>query len=192
MKKRIIQFLVLILTWLLIHTIYITIDGLSDTAQKADCILILGNKINEDGTLSGRLQSRVDKGLKLYEQKFSNKIIVSGGLGKEGYYEAREMKKYLIAKGVDPINIIMDDKGLTTYETMINYLPIAKQNRFNSVIIVSQFYHISRSKAMLRSLGIKNIYTAHSSYFEIRDFYSVVREFVAHYWWLGKTFFRNF
>ncbi len=177
------KFLLLILAWILIHTIFITLDGLNDSIEKADCILILGNQIKDDGTLSDRLQSRVDKGLELYKQNFSNKIIVSGGLGKEGYYEAREMKKYLISKGADSTDIIMDDRGLTTYETMINYSSIAKQNQFNSVIIVSQFYHISRSRSMLKSLGTTSIYTAHSSYFEWRDFYSLVREFFAYYWW---------
>ena len=175
------QLLVLFLLWLLIHSIIITIDGLNDYLKKADCILILGNTVNQDGTLSHRLQSRVDKGYELYENKIASKIIVSGGLGKEGYYEAREMKKYLLSKGVNEHDIIMDDEGLTTYETMLNYVPIAKEHHFNSVIIVSQFYHLTRSRKMIKSLGVKNIYTAHSNYFELRDFYSVLREFVAYY-----------
>jgi vancomycin permeability regulator SanA len=181
MKRRSMQLLVLFLLWLLIHSIIITIDGLNDNIKKADCILILGNTVNKDGTLSHRLQSRVDKGYELYAKKIAPKIIVSGGLGKEGYYEALEMKKYLLRKGVNDYNIIMDDEGLTTYETMVNYVPIAKENNFNSVIVVSQFYHLTRSRKMIKSLGVKNVYTAHSNYFEARDFYSVLREFVAYY-----------
>ena len=189
--KKLKYLLLLFITWIFIHSIYITIDGLSDHVQKADCILILGNTVNKDGTLSDRLRSRVDKGLELYQQKFAPKIIVSGGLGKEGYYEARQMQKYLLSKGVDPNDIIVDDKALTTYETMINYVLIAKRNSFNSVIIVSQFYHITRSRAMLNSLGIKNISTAHSSYFELRDFYSVLREFAAFYAFKLKGLFNS-
>jgi vancomycin permeability regulator SanA len=186
MKRKIKLLPVFFCTWIFVHSIYISFVGLNDNSQKADCILILGNKVNEDGTLSDRLQSRVDKGFELYTKKMAPIIIVSGGLGKEGYYEAREMKKSLLKKGVDSSAIIMDDEGLTTYETMLNYLSIAKENNFNSVIVVSQFYHLQRSRAMLRSLKMKNIYTTHSDYFELRDFYSLLREFFAYYAFLIK------
>ena len=84
-------------------------------------------------------------------------------------------------KGVPAKDIILDDQGLTTYETMCNYIRLAKQHNLNSVIIVSQFYHLHRSRAMIKSLGVQNYYTAHSNYFELRDFYSVLREFFAYY-----------
>ena len=180
-KKSIRLFFIFLSSWILLHSIFITIDGLNDVIQKADCILILGNTVNKDGTLSYRLQSRVDKGLELYTQHVATKIIISGGLGKEGYFEAREMKNYLLKKGVPSNDIIIDDKALTTYETMCNFIPLAKKHQLKSVIIVSQFYHLNRSKAMLKSLGFKNYFTAHSNYFELRDFYSLLREFFAYY-----------
>lgn len=181
--------LLLFAIWVFVHTIFITVDGLRDNVQKADCILILGNTVNEDGTLSDRLQSRVDKGFELYQNHYASKIIVSGGFGKEGYYEAREMKKYLVKKGANPGDILVEDSSKTTFETMTNYLPIAKENHFNSVIVVSQFFHITRSKAMLRSKGVRNIYTAHSNYFEWRDVYASLREFVAYYGFRIKQLF---
>jgi len=186
LKKIIINFGFGLMMWFMIHTIIITIDGLKDNIHKADCILILGNKVNENGTLSARLQSRVDKGIELYQLKLAPKIIVSGGLGKEGWYEAKEMQKYLLAKGVPLDAIIVDDKALTTYETACNFSAIAQQHSFHSVIVVSQFYHITRSKAMLESKGIEKVYTAHSNYYEWRDVYSVVRDFFAFYWFWIK------
>ncbi len=173
--------LLLFALWILTHIIFITIDGLNDRIQKADCILILGNTVNQDGTLSDRLQSRVDKGFELYSLHYTSKIIVSGGLGKEGHYEAREMKNYLVNKGMNPDDVIADEKAMTTQETMTNYIPIAKSHNFNSVIVVSQFFHLTRSKTMLRRLGVKNIYAGHSDYFELRDGYALLREFVAFY-----------
>lgn len=35
-------------------------------------------------------------GLQLYEKNRVKKIIVSGGFGKEGFYEGDKMKEYLI------------------------------------------------------------------------------------------------
>ncbi len=189
MNKPLKLFLLLFTLWVLAHLIFITIDGLSDTTRPASCILILGNTVNRDGSLSRRLQSRVDRGLELYRQKYAPKIIVSGGLGKEGYVEAREMKKYLVQKGVPPEDIITDEKAKTTNETMLNYLPIAKQHQFQSVIVVSQFFHITRSKSMLRDKGIQPVYAAHSYYVEIRDIYACLREFAAFYGYKFKYFF---
>lgn len=191
MNKSIKMVVLFFIIWITLHSIYICIIGLNDSIKKSDCILILGNRINEDGTLSNRLQSRVDKGFELYQSKISNKIIVSGGLDKTGFYEASEMRNYLLKKGVKPSDIITDTLSLTTYETMINYSNIAKQNEFNSTIIVSQFFHIHRSKAMLESLSIQNNFHAHASYFELKDIYYILREFVAYYSFAIKNTFNN-
>jgi uncharacterized SAM-binding protein YcdF (DUF218 family) len=171
-------------SWVLIHSLIITIQGLAATARRSDCIIVLGNTVNPDGTLSHRLQSRVDKGLELYQQKIAPKIVVSGGLGKEGYYEAREMKKYLLAHGVPEVDIIAEDQALTTYQTMCYYQPIAQAHRFESAVLVSQFFHLARSKKMLESKGVTQVSMAASDYFEWRDIYAVAREFVAYYGFL--------
>jgi len=181
MKTKSIILGALLFSWFLIHVIVITVDGLIDNPHHADYILILGNTVNPDGTLSSRLKARVDKGLQLFNDSLADKIIVSGGLGVEGYYEAREMKKYLIDKGVDEKNIIVDDLGINTVETARNFVKITNGNDKNSVIVVSQFFHITRTKYILRKLGVKNVYGAHPDYFEWRDFYSVFREFFAFY-----------
>jgi vancomycin permeability regulator SanA len=187
-KRCIKIFLLFFLSWVLIHCIVIVIDGLNDNYQKADVALILGNTVKENGELSDRLKARVDKGLELYQKGFVKKIIVSGGLGKEGFYEADEMGKYLLSKGVDKNDIVTDNKASTTYWTAFNYLKIQKDFNFSSVIIVSQYFHISRTRMMLNRLGVENVYSAHPEYFELRDVYSIPREFFAYYkhLWFGE------
>lgn len=173
--------------WFIVHSAIITIDGLNDEVQNADCILVLGNKVNEDGTLSERLKARMDKALELYNDKKATKIIVSGGLGKEGHYEGTAMKNYLVEKGVPEASIIADNKGVDTHATAVNYASIAKENRLNSVIIVSQFYHITRTRLALKKQGVTAIYSARAEYFEWRDLYSLVREFFGYYKYLLFT-----
>ena len=41
----------LIILWCIIHTVYVVADGLYDDGRTADVAVILGNKVNEDGTL---------------------------------------------------------------------------------------------------------------------------------------------
>jgi len=49
--------LLIFVFWFVAHSIYITIDGLHDKGAKADVAIVLGNKVNEDGTLSNRLKA---------------------------------------------------------------------------------------------------------------------------------------
>lgn len=173
--------LIVIVFIIFIQSSFIAADGLWDDNVKADCILILGNKVNEDGTLSPRLKARVDKGLQLFHENPSSIIIVSGGLGQEGYYEGTEMKKYLVDQGVPVGSVIVDDQGNNTLQTANNYLKLSERHHFNSVTVVSQYYHISRTKYLLRKAGAVHVYGAHANFFEWRDFYSMFRECIAFY-----------
>ncbi len=182
----------LLISWFLVHTLWITLDGLRDDDQATDAALILGNTVYPDGSLSKRLQSRVDKGLDLYQHGRVKKLVVSGGLGKEGQYEAEAMKKYLIQAGVPASAIIVDNYGDNTWLSAQHYRQIQARCHFQSVTVVSQFYHLSRTKLILRKLGLTQVYAVHANYFELRDFYSLVREFFAfyQYWLLYSSSFK--
>ena len=175
------RLILLFALWFLIHTIVITIDGLTNTSQKADIAVILGNKVNEDGTLSERLQKRVDCGLGLYQKGQVKQILVSGGLGKEGYYEGDKMKEYLLDKGVPDSVIIVDNEGNNTLLSVKNTLDLQDSLHFKSIIAVSQYYHLTRTKMLFRKEGFENIRSASPDYFEIRDVYSIFRECFAYY-----------
>ncbi len=181
MKKKGKYFLFLCLIWFLVHTTCISWAGLHDKIAKADCLLILGNKVNENGSLSLTLKSRLDKGLELYRNHYAPFIVVSGGLGKEGYYEGTEMKKYLILQGIEEKAVLVDNHGDNTLATARNFETISTEKKFRSVLVVSQFFHISRTALMLRQRGIDTIYHAHATYYEWKDAYSLIREFFGYY-----------
>jgi len=176
----------MLMAWFLLHTLCISIDGLWDRYEKADAALILGNTVYPDGQMSDRLRRRVDKGLELYQNGWVRKLVVSGGLGKEGYYEAEVMKRYLLANGANEADIIVDNEGNTTYLSALNYRRISRQYGLRSVIAVSQFHHISRTRLALQKCGLKPVYAAHPAYFELRDLYALVREFFGYYRYLLK------
>jgi len=60
---------IILIVWFLAHSIYITIDGLTDKQTNSDVAIVLGNRVNEDGTLSERLKARLDKSIKLYQKQ---------------------------------------------------------------------------------------------------------------------------
>ena len=182
MKKKIKIFLLVMFSWFLIHEIVIIRDGLNDETAKSDVAVIFGTTVNTDGTLSDRLKARVDKGFELYADSIVSKLIVSGGLGIEGHLEGSKMAEYLISKGVPNSDIIIDNEGNNTALTAKNFLNHLSDS--SSVIVVSQFFHITRAKLAFRKAGISNVQGVHCDYFGIRDIWSLCREFVGYYKYL--------
>jgi vancomycin permeability regulator SanA len=180
--KRIAKWSALIFaTWFGVHTIYTISDGLSDNGTNADLAVVLGNKVNADGTLSERLKQRLTCSLELYKLGRVRKILVSGGLGSEGFYEGDKMRQFLMDSNVPDSLIIVDNFGDNTLATVRNTLKLKNQIKFKTLIIVSQYFHITRTKMLFRKEGFNNVTGVSPSYFEFRDVYSLVREFGAYY-----------
>ena len=165
--------LLILIAWFLIHSIYVTIDGLHDNHTRADVAIVFGNKVNEDGTLSKTLKARVDKSLELYNQHRVKKIIVSSGLGKEGHWEGTAMKEYLVAHQVPAKDISVDNHGDDTEKTVVNSIEIIDKLHYKSATSVSQYFQQTRIKMLFRKHGFTNIASASPRYFEWRDFYSI-------------------
>lgn len=150
--------------------------------ERADAAIVLGTTVNYDGSLSPRLQARLDAALTLFQQNRIEYIIVSGGLGKEGFYEGDKMRDYLLAQGVPETQIIVDNHGNNTFLTIQNFQNIKSQTQINSVIVVSQYFHLPRTIALLKPIPDLQIAGGYSPYFfEWRDIFSVPRECIAYY-----------
>ncbi len=181
MKRVIKLILYIFVSWICIHSLIITIDGLTDNFKPSDVVVVLGSKVNENGQASERLKARLDIVKTLFDNGTVKNIVVSGGFGKEGYDEATIMYDYLISRNIPDSVIIIDSKGNNTYLTASNFIKLNKKYKFKTVVLVSQFFHLSRTKLIFKKLGIKNVTTAHAKYFEWRDIYSLFREFPAYY-----------
>ena len=104
----------------------------------ADVVLVLGATVNEDGSLSDRLKARLDHSIECYKKDSWNFIVVSGGIGKEGFDETVKMKAYLLSYGVPDSIIIRDSCGVNTYKSS---LYIKNHFKNSSIKIVSQFFN---------------------------------------------------
>ena len=183
MKRWATYTVAILATWFFIHCGYLLFDGFKSPIDKSDVAVVLGNKVEPNGQPSPRLKARLDAALGLFQQGKTSNIIVSGGHGKEGFYEADKMKEYLVKQGVPDSLIIVDNKGDNTLKTAINTQAICKAKGYKSVTVVSQWFHITRTKQMLKGSGLV-VDSAAPGYFEWRDFYAVTREFVAFYAYL--------
>ena len=173
----------LALGWFVLHTAVIVADGLNDTTTATEAAIIFGTTVHENGQLSARLQARLNRGLKLYNDGLVAHIIVSGGLGKEGHLEGSKMAEYLQQQGIPKTNITIDNEGNTTRltaDTVVRLHP-----KLSSVTVVTQYFHVSRARLAMQQAGIAQVEGAAPNYFELRDVYSTVREFFGFYkYWL--------
>ena len=89
------------------------------------------------------------------------------------------MRDYLVTNGIPLEKIFIDDQGNTTRATADNVAQMLKARDMNSVIVISQYFHLTRSKMAFRQAGLDKVGSAYASYFELRDLYSVAREVAA-------------
>ncbi len=71
----------------------IVLAGLNDHLHAADLGVVLGSKVNPDGRPSLMLQARLDHALELYRRGYFKLVLVSGGLGREGYDEPGGLRR---------------------------------------------------------------------------------------------------
>lgn len=165
---------------LLVAAAALALQGINDEIHEADVAVVLGNTVNPDGTPSRRLAARLDMALELYHRGVFKNVIVSGGLGREGFDEAVVMKDYLVRRGVKQDHITVDSLGLTTAATARNVAAITKEHHWSGVLVISQYFHIPRCRLAFSQAGVNPIYTAHARYFELRDLYSIFREVIGY------------
>jgi uncharacterized SAM-binding protein YcdF (DUF218 family) len=128
-----------------------------DEAQPADLILVLG-AAEYRGRPSPVLRARLDHALELYNRRLAPLILTTGRAGGDPVFtEAGVGRSYLMTKGVPSEAIIVEEEGESTLESTAMAGEIMRRMGLQSVIVVSDGYHIYRVKKMLQLRGL-NVY----------------------------------
>jgi uncharacterized SAM-binding protein YcdF (DUF218 family) len=186
--KRLFKALLFIPGFLTLTAAGISGFGLLDRIGRADLGVVLGNAVEVGGTPSWRLQGRLDKAIELYRAGYFPKILVSGGIDWRGSNEAQVMADYLVQNGVPREAVLLDEKGQNTYLTAVHTAALMRERGWKSVLVISQFYHVPRSRLALKKMGLSSIYWAHAHYTEVRDLYGICREVPAFYFYLFRSY----
>ncbi|MBE7030518.1 MAG: SanA protein [Ruminococcaceae bacterium] len=147
-----------------------------------DCIIILGCGVDANGNPSWMLEDRLKKGIELYKKGAAHKILMSGDHGRKFYDEVNTMKQFAMDTGVPSSDIFMDHAGFSTYESMYRAKEIFEAE---SVIIVTQEYHLYRAVYIAEKLGLKaygvsateRVYGG-ETYFEQREILARCKDFL--------------
>ena len=108
--------------------------------------IILGNRLNDDGSMSDILKRRLTATLRLNKLFAPSKIIVSGGIAnpKAGLSEAQVMRDYLVNNGVESDKIVVEDKSMTTKQNAEFSVPIAAALGATEILLSTSLEHLNR------------------------------------------------
>jgi uncharacterized SAM-binding protein YcdF (DUF218 family) len=138
-----------------------------DENHTADAIVVLG-AAQYNGTPSPIFKARLDHAAYLYEQRFSRTVIVTGGK-REGdrFTESEAGELYLVERGIPTDNILNENNGRTSLESLRNVWDMAQAHGIKSVLLVSDPMHSERIKRMAIDLGFTDVYSSPASYISL-------------------------
>jgi uncharacterized SAM-binding protein YcdF (DUF218 family) len=128
--------------------------GRIDDRSHADVILVLG-AAQYNGAPSSILQARLEHAKTLYDQGVASEIVTVGGRQPtDRYTEAQASDRYLVKKGVPTGRIIEVNTGNDTLASLRAAAQVLKQHNWNTAVLVSDPWHMYRSRAMAQDSGI--------------------------------------
>jgi uncharacterized SAM-binding protein YcdF (DUF218 family) len=162
------------------------------TVPRVDCLVVLGAAVWPGGQPSPVLRDRLARAAQLYHEGAAGKIICSGGVGKYPPAEAEVGKQFLMQAGVVEKDIIMEAASSSTAEQAERIKAICDHEGFQSIALVTSFFHEKRATLLFRGAGFTNIVDARCTHERFQDLdYWVAREALAlalmNVWWLLAT-----
>ena len=111
-----------------------------------DIIIVLGNYLNDDGSLSLVNRERCFRALELLDSQVSALLILSGGRVNKNapHSEAEAMRQYFLSQGVSDDIIIIEDQSKNTFENAKYCMEIIRKLDWRELFLVSSSYHINR------------------------------------------------
>lgn len=113
--------------------------------------LVLGAGLEKNNLPTDILSDRLETAINLLKNSKTEILILSGSTDPHNYNEPQSMKNYVLSKGIEPSHLILDLKGNSTFDSLIN---LSKLEGLNEITIVSQRFHLPRSIWLAGILGL--------------------------------------
>ena len=134
-------------------------EDLPDDSSVA--LAVLGYALAPDGSMQDELVQRLETARVCAEQYPNAYVICTGGgtaLNAPGVTEGGAMGAWMLANGLDPDRLIVEDQSLSTAENARNTCAIlqAEHPEVDSVVIISSTYHIAWGALMFETVFLQN------------------------------------
>ena len=105
--------------------------------------IILGYRLNDDGSRTVRFDKRCDLAIKYHKLHGLDKLIVSGGVANPytTISEAQAMEDYLVSHGFPKDMIIKEEQAKTTWDNMYYGMQIARNLGVDEVVVITTYDH---------------------------------------------------
>ena len=129
-------------------------QGDRDEQRPADAIVVLG-AAQYDGRPSPVFAARLDHAVSLYLAGVAPVLVVTGGKAEgDRTTEAAAARRFAIERGVDADDILVEDRGRTTLESLGAVGRIFRERGLGSAVFVSDRTHMLRVLRIARDEGI--------------------------------------
>ena len=131
-----------------------------DPKEQVQYMVVLGAKVRNDGP-SVSLWDRIYGAAEYLEEHPDTIAIVSGGQGAdEPMTEAQAMYDELIALGIDPDRVWLEERATSTWENLTFALDLIEEKtgeRPEKLGILSSEYHLFRAKLFAKECGVEAV-----------------------------------
>ena len=127
------------------------IDISQNEVPKSDLAIVLGASVINQKP-SPVLAARADAAIALYQAGKVQKILVTGDSVQWSHDEVTPVRTYLVNAGIPDSRIFLDRSGLDTYSSMYRARQVFGAD---SVIVVTQDFHLPRALFIARHLGLR-------------------------------------
>ena len=142
------------LLWATYVALQVVTVGERDEHRSADAIVVLGTG-EYWGWPSHPFSARLDHALSLYEEDVAPLVIVAGGDPEgDSYTEAGAGVRYLEHHGLPP-EALLTVGGNNTYENLQEVEAVAEREGLETVLLVSERFHMFRSLVIADDLGMQ-------------------------------------
>lgn len=109
----------------------------NEPLSKADVIVLL----------EGDGYARLPHAVRLHQEQWAPKIVVSGGARNRlyGSFPAHKLVAKLIKMGISPADIIIEAASQNTRDQAVNIIIMAKENGWEKLLLVASPYHQPRA-----------------------------------------------
>ena len=126
--------------------------------HEPDAVVVLGCKVGATGNPSMMLQYRIEKAYEYLSENPDLICVASGGQGaNEALSEGQVIRDKLVARGIDPSRILVEDKSTSTNENLEFSLSLLEKEgiQAENIAIVTDGFHQLRASVIAKDMGVE-------------------------------------
>lgn len=128
--------------------------GGQDYARPSDVIVVLGARVNADGSPGSDLISRTYRAIDLWQANYAPRIVCTGGFKDEPLSAAAVCKRFAVDLGVPAEAVYLADGSSNTLEDAQVTAELMAAQGWRTAILVSHPLHLFRARWLFRRAGV--------------------------------------